>query len=301
MHSSKNAVRNELHARAVRDELRLRELLDLPIEKRAGAADEFRTIIGRLLLPFEPYVRRLASPNVRLHEEEDVAQLVLVAAAECLQQHFSHPREDHPRGWRHHEDTFEKWFTFFCGWPFQGRLAGEITNAIRKIWRARQQLASVPADEACFSVPLDEASDAVGEQTVNPEQAIIEAEDEDEDELKANLLELGQELEKLERVKPRRAFMMRLEYGVHTFSQLDANVIVSLAKHLKFAGEKLALVRTIAKRLAFSEGQRTLTQDQIGELTGVSDRTVRTELSKGKEALMAGIRARREIKGKRAA
>jgi len=83
--------------RAIRDELRLRDLFDLPIEKCPAAADEVLAIVWRLLRPFEPYVRRLASSKARPHEVEDVAVDVLTAAAEQLKLQFGDPGTPHSR------------------------------------------------------------------------------------------------------------------------------------------------------------------------------------------------------------
>ncbi|MGA7809765.1 hypothetical protein, partial [Bradyrhizobium sp.] len=64
----------------VQDERRLRELLDLPVGKRSESKDEFVDTAWRLLLPFIPYVERLARPYVRDHEVEDVSRDVLIGA-----------------------------------------------------------------------------------------------------------------------------------------------------------------------------------------------------------------------------
>jgi hypothetical protein len=261
------------------DELRLRVLFDLPKDARAAAGEEFAEVSWRLLMPFDRYVRRLARPLVRDHEAEDIAREVIVRAAEVLKHQFFHPDKEHSRGWRHHKDPFAKWFKFFCGYPFKGTLSGEITNVINEIW----------SNSRHDSLDVEGASDDLADNALDPEMVVVEVERIQEDADNRSRLRLA--LEDIGHADPRKAFAVRMSFGVHPAAALDVNALVSIATDLGFSPDQRKLVKSEARHLELSPGQRELTQDEIAHLVGVDERTIRTWLNEVcKPVLAAAVR-----------
>lgn len=262
---------------AERDERLLRDLLDLPVEERAGRADEFVSAVWRLLESFKPYVARLASSRVRPHAVEDVAIDVIMAAFSLLKCQYSHPDRKYSQGWYHQEHSFERWFLVYCGRPFVLQGSGVITNVIRREWRSYTR-----------NVDLnDDVGEIIDETTANPEQDMLKSEAERAKSRDLQLLTEG--IKKLERTRPRQAFALRLFYGVHDFEYLDSDAIIEIAQNSRLPRDQTKLVRTAVETLDLKPGQQRLNQKQIAHLTGVSERTVRDDLAKGEQLLQLAV------------
>ncbi|WLC16638.1 hypothetical protein [Bradyrhizobium diazoefficiens] len=271
------------------DELQLRQLLALPSEKRAAVSAKFAGLVWRLLTPHESYVQRLASRWVRAHEIEDVAADVILKAAEHLKEQFipsSNRLRSKKRDWNPETTRFATWFRNFCGYPFKKKSSGAITNVIRKVWQTCRDASYDPIQD------FNRADDNM----LDSEQQFIKAEDARTEKLR--LQRLQPELKTMDRDDPRTSFMLRLSYGAHDFHHLDTETLVLLAKELRLPRVQVALVREIAKDFDFEPGQKTLSNEQIGSLTGVSEGGVRYQLSRAKKNLRTAIVARLPIRNR---
>jgi hypothetical protein len=198
----------------VEDERRLRDLLDLPVGKRSEAKDEFVDTAWWMILPFAPYVSRLARTYVRDHELEDVSRDVVIGAIVRLTDQYRRAGEVRAGDWQHHVEPFKRWFLRYYGKPFQKNNYGEITNVIRKIygkWR-HQSL-----DDEGAPSPADT-------QTPDPEQMAID------NQTAANL---DAALGALDRTHGVMALATRLIFGIHAFRQLDADALFRSAPGLR--------------------------------------------------------------------
>jgi hypothetical protein len=260
----------------VEDERRLRDLLDLPVGKRSEAKDEFVNTAWRMLLPFAPYVSRIARTYVRDHELEDVSRDVVIGAIVRLTDQYRCSGGVRAGDWQHHVEPFKRWFLRYCGKPFQKNNYGEITNVVRKIYeKSRHQ-----------SLDDEGASSLTDTQTPSPEQATID------NQTAANL---DAALGKLDRTHGVMALATRLIFGIHAFRHLDADALISIGAGLALSPEQRGLLRTAAKALDFAEGQRKLSSKQIAGLTIYSDSTVRSLARSGAKFLAAAARGPRHM------
>jgi hypothetical protein len=169
------------------------------------------------------------------------------------------------------------WFHNFCGYPFKHKRSGVITNVIRKVWQTCRHA----------SYDFDQDSNKADDLLLDPEQEVIEAEDAQTEKL--HLQRLQPALKRMDRDHPWTSFMLRLSYGANDFHQLDAETLVLLAKELRLPRVQVALVREIARGFDFEPGQKSLSKDQIGSLTGVGESGVRYQLTKAKKSLLTAL------------